>query len=133
METKKERIYIRVTEKQKVKLQEMAKADNRSLSNYILTVVESHIEGGKKMKRYFITNNAYREIVFAKGSKGFVFDSPDGVFEGVDLYQEPAEVLSQLKKLGIDDSNFGDLCRTFPNQVIEISKEFFNSNTVYEF
>ena len=49
MATKKERIYIRVTEKQKVKLQEMAKADNRSLSNYILTVVESHIEGGKKM------------------------------------------------------------------------------------
>ena len=86
------------------------------------------------MKTYFIINNAYREVVFAKGNKGFVFDSPDGVFEGVDLYQDdPAEVLSQLKRLGIDDSNFDDLCRTFPDQVIEISKEFFNSSITYEF
>jgi len=48
MATKKERVYIRVTKAQKERLQEMAKQNNRSLSNYILTVVESHIEGGKK-------------------------------------------------------------------------------------
>jgi len=55
MGTKKERIYIRVTEKQKVKLQEMAKADNRSLSNYILTVVENHINKEEaKMKNEWL-------------------------------------------------------------------------------
>jgi len=106
----------------------------RNCPKYLVELIEYKLEKEEiRMKRYFITNNAYREIVFAKSNKGFVFDSPDGVFEGVDLYQEPAEVLSQLKKLGIDDSNFDDLCRTFPAQIIEINESFFDSNSVYEF
>lgn len=43
MGTKKERVYIRVTETQKERLQKMAQKENRSLSNYILTVVENYI------------------------------------------------------------------------------------------
>ena len=56
MATKKERVYIRVTETQKEKLKEMAQKDNRSLSNYVLTVVENHInkeimDACERMKR----------------------------------------------------------------------------------
>jgi len=61
MATKKERVYIRVTETQKEKLQKMAKQDNRSLSNYILTVVESHIEREENMEAY---KGAKYEIVY---------------------------------------------------------------------
>lgn len=61
MGTKKERVYIRVTTGQKTKLQEMAKQDNRSLSNYILTVVESHIEREENMEAY---KGAKYEIVY---------------------------------------------------------------------
>lgn len=79
MITKKERIYIRVTEKQKVKLQEMAKADNRSLSNYILTVIESHIERGEKMKLVEYNEGKARNLI--EGSLGDIVqwlkDNPD--------------------------------------------------------
>ena len=105
-----------------------------SINEIVTKLIEEKYKEDKEMKRYFITNNAYREVVFAKGNKGFVFDSPDGIFEGVDLYQDdPAEVLSQLKKLEIDNSSYDDLCETFPDQVIEVNKEFFNANTAYEF
>ena len=132
MATKKERIYIRVTEKQKVKLQEMAKADNRSLSNYILTVVESHIEGGKKMKRYLLITNGYNAVVWSDGEKYFVFDDKDGCYEGIDLYQDTKQVISQLRELEFDNGTFKDLCQTFPDNVHEVDDDFYN-NTLIEF
>ncbi len=132
MATKKERIYIRVTEKQKVKLQEMAKADNRSLSNYILTVVESHIEGGKKMKRYLLITNGYNAVIWSDGEKYFVFDDKNGRYEGIDLYQDTKQVISQLRELEFDNGTFKDLCQTFPDNVHEVDDDFYN-NTLIEF
>lgn len=72
MATKKERVYIRVTKAQKERLQKMAQKENRSLSNYILTVVESHIkeeETKMKFNRYEIVyKDEEGEIVVAEYS-----------------------------------------------------------------
>ena len=130
--TKQERVYIRVTKAQKERLQKMAQKENRSLSNYILTVVESHIEGGKKMKRYFLITNGYNAVIWSDGEKYFVFDDKDGCYEGIDLYQDTKQVISQLRELEFDNGTFKDLCQTFPDNVHEVDDDFYN-NTLIEF
>ena len=130
--TKQERVYIRVTKAQKERLQKMAQKENRSLSNYILTVVESHIEGGKKMKKYLLITNGYNAVVWSDGEKYFVFDDKDGCYEGIDLYQDTKQVISQLRELEFDNGTFKDLCQTFPDNVHEVDDDFYN-NTLIEF
>jgi uncharacterized protein (DUF1778 family) len=44
---KDERIAIRLTKDMKDKLEKLAEADNRSLSNYIIKVLSEHIKNSK--------------------------------------------------------------------------------------
>ena len=134
MGTKKERVYIRVTKAQKEGLQEMAQKENRSLSNYILTVVENHINKteGLNMKKYLLITNGYNAVIWSDGEKYFVFDDKDGRYEGIDLYQDTKQVISQLRELEFDNGTFKDLCQTFPDNVHEVDGDFYN-NTLIEF
>ncbi len=90
MGTKKERIYIRTTTEQKNKLQEMAKKDNRTLSNYILTVVESHInkEDSKMMfaKYEIVYKDEEGEVIVAEysGNRSYTVDQALEI-TGVDM------------------------------------------------
>lgn len=72
MGTKKERVYIRVTKAQKERLQEMALKENRSLSNFILTVVENHInkeEENMKTYKIYYDNHGKKILGIREGNK----------------------------------------------------------------
>ena len=49
--TKTERLQIRITPEMKEQLQELAEAENRTVSNYIENLIKRELGGGKNDKK----------------------------------------------------------------------------------
>ena len=59
MTVKSERLYIRINADLKQKLEQKAKEDNRTTSNYVLNLILKDLEGGGKVAKY--TGRIYRD------------------------------------------------------------------------
>ena len=59
MTVKSERLYIRINADLKQKLEQKAKEDNRTTSNYVLNLILKDLEGGGKVVNY--TGRIYRD------------------------------------------------------------------------
>lgn len=61
------RLYVRVSEEFKNELQELAKGDNRTLSNYVLNVLKNHIDNKEEdmnMKKLIVMDHGKKEELF---------------------------------------------------------------------